>query len=83
MAPVFGGFSFFIFFHLETIMDYLIIALIIVAVAIVVGFFVFTRRDEIAETITDTVDDIATGAADAVAHAADELKEEAEKLTRD
>lgn len=64
-------------------MEYLIIGLIALAAIIGVAFFVFTKRDEIAETITDTVDDIATGAADAVSHAANELKEETEKFTRD
>ncbi|WFS63994.1 hypothetical protein LF599_07470 [Pseudodesulfovibrio thermohalotolerans] len=63
-------------------MDYLIIALVAIALVVGVAFFVFTERDKIAETVADAVDDVATGASNAISHAAKEAAEELDKLRK-
>ncbi|MGE4192224.1 MAG: hypothetical protein AB7E51_02425 [Pseudodesulfovibrio sp.] len=63
-------------------MDYLIIGIVALALIIGVAFFVFTKRDKIAETVADAVDDVATGAVNAISHAAEEAAEELDKLRK-
>ncbi|MGE4424129.1 MAG: hypothetical protein AB7D39_17655 [Pseudodesulfovibrio sp.] len=57
-------------------MTYVIIGIVALAAGIAGAFFLFTRKDDIVETVTDAVDDLSG----AVSHAATELNEEINKI---
>jgi hypothetical protein len=63
-------------------MLYLILSLVAVAAGAVAAYLVFRNKDKIVDTVTDAVDDVATGAVNAISHAAKEAAEELDKLKK-